>query len=62
LSRVFDEIYEAVKNFSGDIFFGLKIDGRLYNLKKEVSVQDSKHRKTLAEVSLWVSVHVFESF
>ncbi|KAJ6390568.1 hypothetical protein OIU77_024723 [Salix suchowensis] len=26
-----------------------QIDGRLYNLKKEVSVQDSKHRKTLAE-------------
>lgn len=32
--------------------FGWKIDGRLYNLKKEVSVQDSKHRKTLSEVSL----------
>ena len=32
-------------------YFSLKIDGRLYNLKKEVSVQDSKHRKTLAEVS-----------
>jgi hypothetical protein len=30
----------------------LKIDGRLYNLKKEVSIQDSKHRKTLAEVIL----------
>ncbi|KAL9303855.1 hypothetical protein ACSQ67_021118 [Phaseolus vulgaris] len=28
------------------------IDGRLYNLKKDVSVQDSKHRKTLSEVSL----------
>ncbi|XP_068476588.1 uncharacterized protein [Phaseolus vulgaris] len=25
------------------------IDGRLYNLKKDVSVQDSKHRKTLSE-------------
>lgn len=32
--------------------FGWKIDGRLYNLKKDVSVQDSKHRKTLSEVSL----------
>ncbi|XP_075665277.1 uncharacterized protein LOC142634928 [Castanea sativa] len=26
-----------------------EIDGRLYNVKKEVSIQDSKHRKTLAE-------------
>ncbi|XP_068486310.1 exocyst complex component SEC10a-like [Phaseolus vulgaris] len=26
-----------------------EIDGRLYNLKKDVSVQDSKHRKTLSE-------------
>ena len=32
-------------------YFALKIDGKLYNLKKEVSIQDSKHRKTLAEVS-----------
>ncbi|KAL9303717.1 hypothetical protein ACSQ67_020980 [Phaseolus vulgaris] len=26
------------------------IDGRLYNLKKDVSVQDSKHRKTLSRL------------
>lgn len=32
---------------------GWKIDGRLYNLKKDVSVQDSKHRKTLGEVSVY---------
>lgn len=32
-------------------FFLLKIDGKLLNLKKDVSVQDSKHRKTLTEVS-----------
>ncbi|KAG6504648.1 hypothetical protein ZIOFF_036983 [Zingiber officinale] len=32
------------------VIFWLKIDGRLQNLKKEVEVQDAKHRKTLAEV------------
>lgn len=31
--------------------FGLQIDKRLQNLKKEVAVQDAKHRKTLGEVS-----------
>lgn len=31
--------------------FLLKIDGKLLNLKKDVSLQDSKHRKTLTEVS-----------
>lgn len=31
---------------------GLKVDARLDNLKKEVQVQDSKHRKTLSEVSV----------
>lgn len=31
-----------------------KVDARLQNLKEEVAVQDSKHRKTLAQVSsLW---------
>ncbi|KAI4364714.1 hypothetical protein MLD38_020769 [Melastoma candidum] len=38
-----------------------QIDGRLYNLKKEVSVQDSKHRKTLAELEKGVD-GLFESF
>ncbi|KAJ0517560.1 putative exocyst complex component Sec10 [Helianthus annuus] len=27
-----------------------QIDGRLYNLKKDVAAQDSKHRKTLGEI------------
>ncbi|KAI4378023.1 hypothetical protein MLD38_015566 [Melastoma candidum] len=38
-----------------------EIDGRLYNLKKEVSVQDSKHRRTLAELEKGVD-GLFESF
>lgn len=33
------------------IFLGCQIDKRLQNLKKEVAVQDTKHRKTLGEVS-----------
>lgn len=44
-------IYCSVKVFIFPFSSWLKIDGRLFNLKKEVSVQDSKHRKTLAEVS-----------
>ncbi|XP_048421439.1 LOW QUALITY PROTEIN: exocyst complex component SEC10a [Pyrus x bretschneideri] len=38
-----------------------QIDGRLYNLKKEVSVQDSKHRKTLVELEKGVD-GLFGSF
>ncbi|KAL7203312.1 hypothetical protein ACSBR2_016581 [Camellia fascicularis] len=38
-----------------------KIDGRLYNLKKEVVVQDSKHRKTLTELEKGVD-GLFDSF
>ncbi|GMY18537.1 exocyst complex component SEC10b [Fagus crenata] len=38
-----------------------QIDGRLYNLKKEVSIQDSKHRKTLAELEKGVD-GLFGSF
>ncbi|GAV85471.1 Sec10 domain-containing protein [Cephalotus follicularis] len=38
-----------------------QIDGKLYNLKKEVSVQDSKHRKTLAELEKGVD-GLFGSF
>ncbi|KAL3572055.1 hypothetical protein D5086_025959 [Populus alba] len=38
-----------------------QIDGKLYNLKKEVSVQDSKHRKTLAELEQGVD-GLFGSF
>ncbi|XP_041000120.1 exocyst complex component SEC10b-like [Juglans microcarpa x Juglans regia] len=38
-----------------------QIDGRLFNLKKEVSVQDSKHRKTLAELEKGVD-GLFDSF
>ncbi|KAJ7962462.1 exocyst complex component sec10 [Quillaja saponaria] len=38
-----------------------QIDGRLHNLKKEVSVQDSKHRKTLAELEKGVD-GLFGSF
>ncbi|XP_052170300.1 exocyst complex component SEC10b [Diospyros lotus] len=37
------------------------IDGRLNNLKKEVSVQDSKHRKTLSELEKGVD-SLFDSF
>lgn len=38
-----------------------QIDGRLYNLKKDVSVQDTKHRKTLAELETGVD-GLFDSF
>ncbi|XP_044493678.1 exocyst complex component SEC10b-like [Mangifera indica] len=38
-----------------------QIDGRLYNLKKELSIQDSKHRKTLAELEKGVD-GLFDSF
>ncbi|KAL3737594.1 hypothetical protein ACJRO7_019175 [Eucalyptus globulus] len=38
-----------------------QVDGRLYNLKKEVSVQDSKHRKTLSELEKGVD-GLFDSF
>ncbi|XP_048321286.2 exocyst complex component SEC10b [Ziziphus jujuba] len=38
-----------------------QIDGRLYNLKKEVSAQDSKHRKTLTELEKGVD-GLFTSF
>ncbi|KAI4355142.1 hypothetical protein L6164_003942 [Bauhinia variegata] len=38
-----------------------QIDGRLDNLKKDVSVQDSKHRKTLAELEKGVD-GLFTSF
>ncbi|GAU31994.1 hypothetical protein TSUD_359390 [Trifolium subterraneum] len=37
------------------------IDGRLHNLKKDVSVQDTKHRRTLAELEKGVD-GLFESF
>lgn len=38
-----------------------QIDGKLYNLKKEVSVQDAKHRKTLSELEKGVD-GLFSSF
>ncbi|KAJ8748978.1 hypothetical protein K2173_013417 [Erythroxylum novogranatense] len=38
-----------------------QIDGKLYNLKKDVSAQDSKHRKTLAELEKGVDA-LFDSF
>lgn len=38
-----------------------QIDGRLQNLKKEVAVQDSKHRRTLAELEKGVD-GLFDSF
>ncbi|KAJ4955436.1 hypothetical protein NE237_012219 [Protea cynaroides] len=38
-----------------------QVDGKLYNLKKEVSAQDSKHRKTLSELEKGVD-GLFESF
>ncbi|XP_040986193.1 exocyst complex component SEC10b-like isoform X2 [Juglans microcarpa x Juglans regia] len=38
-----------------------QIDGRLYNLKKEISVQDSKHCKTLGQLEKGVD-GLFESF
>ncbi|KAL0387068.1 UNVERIFIED_CONTAM: Exocyst complex component SEC10b [Sesamum radiatum] len=38
-----------------------QIDGKLYDLKKEVAAQDSKHRKTLAELEKGVD-GLFESF
>lgn len=38
-----------------------QIDGKLYNLKKDVAAQDSKHRKTLAELEKGVD-GLFDSF
>ncbi|XP_022738905.1 exocyst complex component SEC10b-like isoform X2 [Durio zibethinus] len=38
-----------------------QIDGRLYNLKEEVSTQDAKHRKTLTELEKGVD-GLFDSF
>ncbi|KAK4804121.1 hypothetical protein SAY86_003938 [Trapa natans] len=38
-----------------------QIDGKLHNLKKEVSAQDSKHRKTLSELEKGVD-GLFDSF
>ncbi|XP_019418705.1 PREDICTED: exocyst complex component SEC10-like [Lupinus angustifolius] len=38
-----------------------QIDGRLHNLKKDVTVQDSRHRKTLAELEKGVD-GLFDSF
>ncbi|WRX17268.1 Exocyst complex component Sec10-like - like 1 [Theobroma cacao] len=38
-----------------------QIDGKLYNLKKEVSTQDAKHRKTLTELEKGVD-GLFDSF
>ncbi|OIW04553.1 hypothetical protein TanjilG_13935 [Lupinus angustifolius] len=38
-----------------------QVDGRVHNLKKDVSVQDKKHRKTLAELEKGVD-GLFESF
>ncbi|KVH89067.1 Exocyst complex component Sec10-like protein, partial [Cynara cardunculus var. scolymus] len=38
-----------------------QVDGRLYNLKKDVSAQDSKHRKTLGELEKGVD-GLFDSF
>ena len=37
--------------------FALKVDGKLYDLKKDVAINDAKHRKTLAEVSLNINFH-----
>lgn len=39
----------------------MKVDGKLNNLKKEVAIQDSKHRKTLSEVSLSVQFGTYSS-
>lgn len=36
-----------------------QIDQKLYNDKKEVSTQDSKHRKTLSEVSLTGLIDIY---
>ncbi|XP_012440442.1 exocyst complex component SEC10b [Gossypium raimondii] len=38
-----------------------QVDGKLYNLKKEVSTQDAKHRKTLTELEKGVD-GLFDSF
>ncbi|KAJ6955433.1 exocyst complex component SEC10b-like isoform X1 [Populus alba x Populus x berolinensis] len=43
------------------IYLRKQINGRLYNFKKEVSVQDSKHRKTIAELEKGVD-GLFDSF
>ncbi|KAL3497683.1 hypothetical protein ACH5RR_040415 [Cinchona calisaya] len=46
-----DALLSLFKNSSTQLIdLRQQIDGKLYNLKKEVAVQDSKHRKTLAEL------------
>ncbi|KAH6833186.1 exocyst complex component sec10 [Perilla frutescens var. hirtella] len=57
-----DALLSLFKN-SGTQLIDLRkqIDGKLYNLKKEVATQDSKHRKTLSELEKGVA-GLFDSF
>ncbi|EXB51622.1 Exocyst complex component 5 [Morus notabilis] len=64
-SPLFPEVDKLLSLFKDSCkeLVGLRkqIDGRLYNLKKDVSAQDSKHRKTLAELEKGVD-GLFDSF
>ncbi|KAA8538589.1 hypothetical protein F0562_028217 [Nyssa sinensis] len=64
-SPLFPEVDALLSLFKGSctklIDLRKQIDGRLYDLKKEVVVQDSKHRKTLNELEKGVD-GLFDSF
>ncbi|KAF7801284.1 exocyst complex component SEC10b [Senna tora] len=64
-SPLFPEVEKLLSLFNDSckelIELRKQIDGRLSNLKKEVSVQDSKHRKTLSELEKGVD-GLFDSF
>ncbi|XP_075520821.1 exocyst complex component SEC10b-like [Primulina tabacum] len=65
LSPLFPEVDSLLSLFKNSctqlIDLRKQIDGKLYNLKKEVSTQDSKHRKTLSELEKGVD-GLFDSF
>ncbi|CAA3006277.1 exocyst complex component SEC10b isoform X1 [Olea europaea var. sylvestris] len=57
-----DALLSLFKNSSTQLIdLRKEIDGKLYNLKKEVAAQDSKHRKTLTELEKGVD-GLFTSF
>ncbi|KAI3445897.1 hypothetical protein Pfo_002562 [Paulownia fortunei] len=57
-----DALLSLFKNSSMQLIdLRKQIDGKLYNLRKEVAAQDSKHRKTLSELEKGVD-GLFDSF
>ncbi|CAI9095527.1 OLC1v1031508C2 [Oldenlandia corymbosa var. corymbosa] len=57
-----DALLSLFKNSCSELIdLRKQIDGKLYNLQKEVTIQDSKHRKTLGELEKGVD-GLFDSF